>query len=88
MAKIPALKNFFFIIPPLSSAHIYIWGSEWGLVLSVIYPYFLVFTVKLAIFLIFTVLEKKILFSVWKETPKFSLSIFKFYLLFRILQEN
>ena len=55
--------------------------SEWGLVFSVIYPSFLVFTVKLAIFLMFTVL-KKILFSVWKETPKFFLRIFKFYLLF------
>ena len=34
-------------------------GSEWGLVFSVICPYFLVFTVKLAIFLMVIVLEKK-----------------------------
>ena len=33
-------------------------GSEWGLVFSVICPYFLVFTVKLAIFLMFIVPEK------------------------------
>ena len=35
-------------------------GSEWGLVFSVnvICPSFLVFTVKLAIFLMFTVLKK------------------------------
>ena len=33
-------------------------GSECGLVFSVICPYFLVFIVKLAIFLMFTVLEK------------------------------
>ena len=38
-------------------------GSQWDLVFSVICPYFLVLTVKLAIFLMFTVLEK-ILFSV------------------------
>ena len=35
-------------------------GSEWGLVFSVICPYLLVFTVKLTIFLMFTVLEKNI----------------------------
>ena len=33
-------------------------GSEWGSVFSVICPYFLVFTVKLAIFLMFIVLKK------------------------------
>ena len=33
-------------------------GSEWGLVFSVICPSFLVFTVKLVIFLMFTVLKK------------------------------
>ena len=33
-------------------------GSEWGSVFSVICPKFLVFTVKLAIFLMFIVLEK------------------------------
>ena len=38
---------------------VHIWGSEWGLVFSVICPYFLVFTVKLAIFLMVIVLEKK-----------------------------
>ena len=39
-------------------------GYEWGLVFSVICPYFLVFAVLLTIFLMFTV-SGKILVSVW-----------------------